>query len=221
MAHISPLDMDGHPELQPVFATAAAAMGFVPNSTRTMAHMRQLPFVFSALFGTIMGGDAKAIFAGLQEVLPEQNAAEENLPAELLQLIAYCVSLSAGCRYCQAHTGHNTERVSGAPELQAERLAQVLNYETATCFSAAERAAIGLALAAGQVPNASGSEHFAQLRPHFSERQQVQIVPVISLFGFLNRWNDTLATTLEQAPIDFAKQTLADGGWSLSKHGVE
>ena len=77
MAHIPPLDMDGHPELQPVFATAAAAMGFVPNSTRTMAHMRQLPFVFSALFGTIMGGDAKAIFAGLQEVLPEQNAAEE------------------------------------------------------------------------------------------------------------------------------------------------
>ena len=221
MAHIPPLDMDGHPELQPVFATAAAAMGFVPNSTRTMAHMRQLPFVFSALFGTIMGGDAKAIFAGLQEVLPEQNAAQENLPAELLQLIAYCVSLSAGCRYCQAHTGHNTERVSGAPELQAERLAQVLNYETATCFSAAERAAIGLALAAGQVPNASGSEHFAQLRPHFSERQQVQIVAVISLFGFLNRWNDTLATTLEQAPIDFAKQTLAYGGWSLSKHGVE
>ena len=221
MAHIPPLDMDGHPELQPVFATAAAAMGFVPNSTRTMAHMRQLPFVFSALFGTIMGGDAKAIFAGLQEVLPEQNAAEENLPAELLQLIAYCVSLSAGCRYCQAHTGHNTERVSGAPALQAERLAQVLNYETATCFSAAERAAIGLALAAGQVPNAGGSEHFAQLRPHFSERQQVQIVAVISLFGFLNRWNDTLATTLEQAPIDFAKQTLADGGWSLSKHGVE
>ena len=221
MAHIPPLDMDSHPELQPVFASPAAAMGFVPNSTRTMAHMRQLPFVFSALFGTIMGGDAKAIFAGLQEVLPEQNAAEENLPAELLQLIAYCVSLSAGCRYCQAHTGHNTERVSGAPELQAERLAQVLNYETATCFSAAERAAIGLALAAGQVPNASGSEHFAQLRPHFSQRQQVQIVAVISLFGFLNRWNDTLATTLEQAPIDFAKQTLADGGWSLSKHGVE
>ena len=221
MAHIPPLDMDSHPELQPVFASAAAAMGFVPNSTRTMAHMRQLPFVFSALFATIMGGDAKAIVAGLQEVIPEQNAAEENLPAELLQLIAYCVSLSAGCRYCQAHTGHNTERVSGVPELQAERLAQVLNYETATCFSAAERAAIGLALAAGQVPNASDSEHFAQLRPHFSERQQVQIVAVISLFGFLNRWNDTLATTLEQAPIDFAEQTLAAGGWRLSKHGAE
>ena len=221
MAHIPPLDMDSHPELQPVFASAAAAMGFVPNSTRTMAHMRQLPFVFSALFATIMGGDAKSIVAGLQEVIPEQNAAEENLPAELLQLIAYCVSLSAGCRYCQAHTGHNTERASGAPEQQAERMAQVLNYETATCFSAAERAAIGLALAAGQVPNASDSDHFAQLRPHFSERQQVQIVAVISLFGFLNRWNDTLATTLEQAPIDFAEQTLADGGWRLSKHAAE
>lgn len=221
MAHIPPLDTDSHPELQPILAGAAAAMGFVPNSTRTMAHMRQLPFVFSALFGTIMGGDAKAIFAGLQGVLPEQNAAEENLPAELLQLIAYCVSLSAGCRYCQAHTGHNTERASAAPAEQAERLAQVLNYETAECFTAAERAAIGLALAAGQLPNASDGEHFMALREHYSERQQVQIVAVISLFGFLNRWNDTLATTLEQTPTDFAQEHLLGGGWQLSKHAAE
>jgi len=157
----------------------------------------------------------------LQGVLPEQNAAEENLPAELLQLIAYCVSLSAGCRYCQAHTGHNTERASAAPAQQAERLAQVLNYETAECFTAAERAAIGLALAAGQVPNASDGEHFMALREHYSERQQVQIVAVISLFGFLNRWNDTLATTLEQTPTDFAQEHLRGGGWQLSKHAAE
>ena len=124
MAHIPPLDMDSHPELQPAFASAAAAMGFVPNSTRTMAHMRQLPFVFSALFATIMGGDAKAIFAGLQEPRPSKM-----LPGKSSCRAAatHCIlrQLSAGCRYCQAHTGHNTERVSGA-ELQAERLAQVL-----------------------------------------------------------------------------------------------
>ena len=148
-------------------------------------------------------------------------SAEENLSAELLQLIAYCVSLSAGCRYCQAHTGHNTGRASAAPAQQAERLAQVLNYETAECFTAAERAAIGLALAAGQVPNASDGEHFMALREHYSERQQVQIVAVISLFGFLNRWNDTLATTLEQTPTDFAQEHLLGGGWQLSKHAAE
>lgn len=219
MAHIEPLDTDQHPELAPIMASAAAAMGFVPNSTRTMAHMRQLPFVFSALFGTIMGGDAKAIIAGLQGVMPEQSDAAENLSAELLQLIAYCVSLSAGCRYCQAHTGHNSERMSAAPELQAEKLAQVLNFATAECFTEAERAAIGLALAAGEVPNASDAKHFARLREHYSERQQVQIVAVISLFGFLNRWNDTIATTLEEMPSQFAQQHLVPSGWQLSKHG--
>lgn len=220
MAHIEPLDTDQHPELAPIMASAAAAMGFVPNSTRTMAHMGQLPFVFSALFGTIMGGDAKAIVAGLQDVMPEQTDAQENLPPELLQLIAYCVSLSAGCRYCQAHTGHNTERLSSAPELQGQKLAEVLNYETAACYTDAERAAIGLALAAGQVPNASEPQHFVDLQAHYSKRQQVQIVAVISLFGFLNRWNDTLATTLEQTPTDFAQQHLASNGWQLSKHGA-
>ena len=219
MAHIEPLDTEQHPEWAPIMASAAAAMGFVPNSTRTMAHMRQLPFVFSALFGTIMGGDAKAIIAGLQGVMPEQSDAAENLSAELLQLIAYCVSLSAGCRYCQAHTGHNSERMSAAPELQAEKLAQVLNFATAECFTEAERAAIGLALAAGEVPNASDAKHFARLREHYSERQQVQIVAVISLFGFLNRWNDTIATTLEEMPSQFAQQHLAPSGWQLSKHG--
>ena len=220
MAHIEPLDTDQHPELAPIMASAAAAMGFVPNSTRTMAHMGQLPFVFSVLFGTIMGGDAKAIVAGLQDVIPEQTDAQENLPPELLQLIAYCVSLSAGCRYCQAHTGHNTERLSSAPELQGQKLAEVLNYETAACYTDAERAAIGLALAAGQVPNASEAQHFVDLQAHYSKRQQVQIVAVISLFGFLNRWNDTLATTLEQTPTDFAQQHLASNGWQLSKHGA-
>jgi hypothetical protein len=49
----------------------------------------------------------------------------------------------------------------------------------------------------------------------------VQIVAVISLFGFLNRWNDTVATTLEKTPSNFAEQHLAAGGWQLSKHGPE
>jgi len=71
------------------------------------------------------------------------------------------------------------------------------------------------------VPNASEAEHFVLLRAHYSERQQVQIVAVISLFGFLNRWNDTLATTLEDTPTDFAQQHLASGGWQLSKHTAE
>jgi hypothetical protein len=37
---------------------------------------------------------------------------------------------------------------------------------------------------------------------------------VIALFGFLNRWNDTLATPLEDEPIEY----LSRGGWQAGKH---
>ena len=54
---------------------------------------------------------------------------------------------------------------------------------------------------------------------HFSERQIVQIVAVISMFGFLNRWNDTMATRLETAPREFAAVALGASGRTAAKHG--
>ena len=77
---------------------------------------------------------------------------------------------------------------------------------------------IALALAAGAVPNEAEPAHFEALRQHFSERQIVQIVAVISMFGFLNRWNDTMATALEAHPHAFASEHLAEAGWEVSKH---
>ena len=186
-------------------------MGFVPNSMRTMAHMRQLPVAFSVLFGTVMGADVKVLMENLVKVAPEQNTPEENLPADLLQLVAYCVSISAGCLYCQAHTElYNTARMSDAQNTQAEKRAQVLLYESADCFSDAERAAIALALAAGEVPNAATQQHFDAMSEHFSKRQITQMTVA---FGFLNRWNDTVATALEELPSEFAQRELSTGGW--------
>lgn len=40
----------------------------------------------------------------------------------------------------------------------------------------------------------------------------------VSLFGWLNRWNDTMATGLEDRPRAFAQSTLAAGGWRPGKH---
>ena len=56
------------------------------------------------------------------------------------------------------------------------------------------------------------------LSKHFSERQVIEVVAVISLFGFLNRWNDTIATVTDQESIDFAKQVLEPVGWDAGKH---
>ena len=64
MAHIGTTGHRSTPRVGADCVRLAAAMWICAfNSTRTMAHMGQLPFVFSVLFGTIMGGDAKAIVA--------------------------------------------------------------------------------------------------------------------------------------------------------------
>jgi hypothetical protein len=58
------------------------------------------------------------------------------------------------------------------------------------------------------------------LRRHFSSGAIVEIVSVISLFGWLNRWNDTLASDLEASPLAFAAVKLADRGWTPGKHAT-
>ena len=53
---------------------------------------------------------------------------------------------------------------------------------------------------------------------HFSDDEIVEIVAVIAMFGWLNRWNDTMATELEAPPLAFAEQYLAGRGWTPGRH---
>jgi hypothetical protein len=43
--------------------------------------------------------------------------------------------------------------------------------------------------------------------------------PAIALFGFLNRWNDSMGTALEDLPMESARRNLAHTGWDAGKHG--
>jgi len=38
------------------------------------------------------------------------------------------------------------------------------------------------------------------------------------MFGVFNRWNDSMATPLEDEPIARAGALLADSGWNVGKH---
>ncbi len=212
---IPPVDPSDQPGLEPVMAGAARAMGFVPNSYLTMAHIPQLPAAFSLLATVVYGGDMTPMLRRLAEQTPDPLNAEERLPPSLLQLIAFATSLSAGCQYCQAHTSHNLQR-SGADPGQLD---DILNYADSPRFSPAERAVLDLAFAAGRVPNEAESAHFDALGQHFSQVQIVQITSMIALFGFLNRWNDTVATSLEAHPTEFASEALRHLDWSAGKHG--
>lgn len=214
MANIAPRSIDELTELAPALEGVKAFMGFVPNSMLTMAHMPQLTLAFSMLSSTVFGADLKALASQLQPLIPDQQRPEDNLSPDLVQLIALATSVSSGCRYCQSHTSHNAVKFG----VSDDKLNALLSYSDSPLFSTAERAVLDLAFAAGEVPNGSTPTHFDALREHYNDRQLTQIVAVISLFGFLNRWNDTVATTLEAAPRDFAEQALDSLQWQVGKH---
>lgn len=216
MSHVQPLARDSAASLAPLFDNAEQLMGFVPNSMLTMAHMPQLPVAFMLIANCVMGGDLKAGLAGMAALVPEPEEPGMGITPELIQLVAFAASIGAGCGYCQAHTSQRAHEI-GVPDA---KYADILRFETSDAYSPAERAAVALAFAAASVPNEATADHFTALREHFSERQIVQVVAVISLFGFLNRWNDTMATQLEASPVAFATQSLDGVDWQLGKHGA-
>lgn len=139
---------------------------------------------------------------------------ETTIPRELKWFLAYTVSSSVECRYCQAHTS-NFARILDAP---VSKIKALWNFEEDPQFSAAERAALRVARAAGYAPSRVTDEMFVELKKHWSNEQIVDIVSVISHFGWFNRWNDTFASDLEDEPLDFALNNLDHVGWTPGKH---
>jgi alkylhydroperoxidase family enzyme len=113
-----------------------------------------------------------------------------------------------------AHTAGGALRLG----VSEEKLAALWEYRTSPLYTDAERLALDFALAAAAVPSDVTDELFAAMRAHWTDDQMVEIVGVISLFGFLNRWNDTMATPLEAEPIEVGERFLAKGGWTHDKH---
>ena len=139
------------------------------------------------------------------------------VPAALRYMIAAVVSTAADCSYCVAHNAQYATEMAGAPIEKIEALRQ---FQTSPLFTPAERAALNLAHAAGMCPPSVSDDHFSELRKHWTEDAIVEMVSVIALFGWLNRWNDTMATQLEGPPLAFAKKHLAPFGWEAGIHAL-
>ena len=41
---------------------------------------------------------------------------------------------------------------------------------------------------------------------------------MISLFGYLNRWNDSMGTSIEEGAVESAEKYLKKKGWVKGKH---
>lgn len=194
MANLEPMRREELPELEELFQHYDETLSFVPNSLYTMARRPEILSAFSDLITKIWRTGT--------------------LPIELKPLIAIISSQAAGCRYCQAHEAVDA-RERG---VDAEKIAAVWEFETSQLFSEAERSALRLARDASLLPNLATPEHFDALREHYSEGEIVEIMAVVSLFGFLNRWNDTMATDLENEPFTFASATYDAERWGPGKH---
>ena len=183
-------------DLQPIMEMAKASMGFVPNSFLTMARRPELLQAMTPMMGYLV---SPAMTIG----------------RDIRQMAAYMASYAAGCVYCQAHTSEGAEKNGVSPE----QIAELWRFEESELFSDAEKAVLRFALASGQHPNAVDESHYAGLREHYREEQIVDLVAVVSIFGFLNRWNDTVGTKLEPESVDYASATLSSSGWEVGKHG--
>jgi uncharacterized peroxidase-related enzyme len=192
---LAPLPVDANPELKDVFEASRKRMGFVPNSQLIMQRKPKILKAFGALSSAV-------------------NDPEGKVPNNFKRLIGHVASRSAGCQYCMAHTAEGAHKQG----IDDQKLDAVWDYQTSPLFTPAERAALDVAVAAGSVPNAVTDEMFLELKKHWTEEQIVEIVAVIAIFGFLNRWNDTFATPLEDDPAHFGEAHLAKHGWTIGKH---
>ena len=105
--------------------------------------------------------------------------------------------------------------------IKDEKLATVWEYKTSPLFTDAERVAIDFAIAAASQPNDVTDELFDQMKKYWSEGQIVEITSLIAYFGFMNRFNDTMATQLERSPLAAGRRYLAERGWTPGKHAAD
>ena len=192
---IAPLPPEHSPELKEQFEGMRKNLGFIPNSILIMQRKPKLAKALAQMTAAVWDPDGK-VDRGLK------------------RLIAHVSSRTAGCQYCMAHTAGGAIHFG----VEDKKLAAVWDYQTSPLFSPAERVALDVAAAGAAVPNAVTDEMFSNLRKHWDEEQIVEIIGVIATFGFLNRWNDTLATPLEDEPIAVGEKFLASHGWSQGKH---
>jgi len=195
MPHIDPLPRADLPQFEEKFARYDAIRGFLPNSILTMGRRPSIAAAFMDLNQAILY--------------------EGTVPEALKMMVALMTSMATGCRYCQGHMA-NLSHVYDVPD---DKINAVWDCETSPLFSDAERAALVLAREAAGVPNTVEARHFDDLKTHFNDAEIVEIVGAIALFGYLNRWNDTMATTMETKPAQVAAKAMPD--WNRGKHGME
>jgi uncharacterized peroxidase-related enzyme len=195
MSRVAPLPPDHTPELKEAFAQYEKSLGFVPNSMLILQRKPKMVKAMAQLAAAVWEPDGE-------------------VGRDFKRLVAHVASRTAGCQYCMAHTAGGALLFGVDPK----KVEAVWDFRTSPLYSEAERVALDFAIAAASQPNGVTDAMFAEMRKHWSETQIVEIAAVVAVFGFLNRWNDTMATPLEEEPTEVGEKYLAPRGWRAGKH---
>ena len=195
MALVTPLSADHDDTTKELAAFFNETLGFCPNSVLTMQRRPAISQAFINLNKAVMANDGR-------------------VSSSLKRMIAWVSSNATGCRYCQAHAIRAAERYGA----EKEQLDNIWDYRTHEAFSEAERAALDFSLQASQVPNTVDAAIKQRLYTYWDEGEIVEMLGVISLFGYLNRWNDSMGTTIEEGAVQSGKHHLGKHGWEEGKH---
>lgn len=195
MPLVTPLSPEHDLETKKLAEFFNETLGFCPNSVLTMQHRPAISKAFINMNKAVMENKGR-------------------VTSSLKRMIAWVSSNATGCRYCQAHAIRAAERYGA----EQEKLDNIWEYKTHSAFSDAERIALDFSLAASVVPNAVTQEIKTELYKHWNEGEIVEMLGVISLFGYLNRWNDSMGTVLEEGAIESGNQYLEKNGWEVGKH---
>ena len=199
MTRIPPADPATYSEATKQFLDARErVLGFVPNSMKVMARRPSVGEAYVRLSDAVIFG-------------PEMTT-----PIILRRMVQHIASYAAGCIYCQAHTANTVAKL----DEDGQKLANIWEFETSPLFSEAERAALRFAMHAASVPNTVTDSVMAETREHYSDDEIIELLACVSVMGFMNRWNDTLATSLEEEPRQTAEAALGSKGWSVGQHGT-
>lgn len=195
MPLVTPLDPNHDEETRRLADFYNETLGFCPNSVLTMQRRPEISKAFINLNKAVMANHGRVTSA-------------------LKRMIAWVSSNSTGCRYCQAHAIRAAERYGA----EQEKLDNIWEYRTHPAFSDAERAALDFSLQASMVPNQVDEAIKERLYEHWNEGEIVEMLGVIALFGYLNRWNDSMGTSIEDGAVESGEQYLGKHGWNKGKH---
>jgi uncharacterized peroxidase-related enzyme len=140
--------------------------GKVPEWVRVMAHRPEILKEFTELFKAIMGPGEIELY--------------------LKWKIAYAVSQALKCQFCVDVTTKMLKKLGATEEMLAE-------IESSKDLSEEEREILDLARDITDNAHLDQPEIFKKLKSKLSEPQIIEVISVVGLFNYINRFNNTLA----------------------------